>query len=85
MLQIFLFWDCPERFWFRFVWRLKKPVLKIFYVISLTNDTVGYVCPRQAYKEEGYEPGRGTNLTEGIGEIIAKQTLNIINQIKRSP
>ncbi|MBA7625886.1 hypothetical protein ES703_33320 [subsurface metagenome] len=54
------------------------------FIISLSNDACGYVCHRQAYKEGGYEPGSGTNLAEGAGEIITKEALNIINQMKQS-
>ncbi len=61
-----------------------KAGIEKLFIISLANDTVGYVCPRGAYKEGGYESGRGTNLAEGAGEIITKQALNIINQMKRS-
>lgn len=54
------------------------------FIISLSNDACGYVCHRQAYKEGGYEPEQGTNLAEGAGEIITKEALNIINQMKQS-
>jgi len=54
------------------------------FIISLSNDACGYVCNRQAYKEGGYEPGSGTNLAEGAGEIITKEALNIINEMKQS-
>ena len=61
-----------------------KAGIENLFIISLSNDAIGYVCPRGAYKEGGYEPERGTNLAEGAGEIITKQALNIINQMKRS-
>jgi len=61
-----------------------KAGIENLFVISLANDAIGYVCPRGAYKEGGYEPGRGTNLAEGAGEIITKQALNIIKQMKQS-
>lgn len=54
------------------------------FIISLSNDACGYVCHRQAYKEGGYEPGRGTNLAEGAGEIITREALNILNRMKQS-
>lgn len=53
------------------------------FVVSLSNDTIGYVCHSQAYKEGGYEPVSGTNLAKGAGEIMIKEALNIIDQIKR--
>jgi hypothetical protein len=61
-----------------------KAGIENLFVISLANDTVGYVCHSQAYEEGGYEPGSGTNLAKGAGEIITKQTLNIIKQMKQS-
>ncbi len=45
---------------------------------------IGYVCHSQAYEEGGYEPGSGTNLAKGAGEIMIKEALNIINQMKQS-
>ena len=51
-------------------------------IISLSNDAIGYVCHSQAYEEGGYEPGSGTNLAKGAGEIIIKQALDLLNQIK---
>jgi neutral ceramidase len=53
------------------------------FVVSLANDAVGYVCPRAAYKEGGYEPGAGTNLAPGAGEIVIEQALDILAQIKK--
>ena len=53
------------------------------FVVSLANDAVGYVCPRAAYKEGGYEPGSGTNLAPGAGEIITERALELIEQLKQ--
>ncbi len=55
---------------------------KNLFLISLSNDSVGYICHSEAYDEGGYEPTRGTNLAKGAGEIIVKEAVNIINQIK---
>jgi len=52
------------------------------FVISLSNDAIGYVCHSQAYKEGGYEPVSGTNLAKGVGEIMIEQALDLINQAK---
>ena len=62
----------------------KKAGIENLFIISLSNDACGYVCHRQAYKEGGYEPGRGTNLAEGAGEIITREALNILNRMKQS-
>ncbi|MCP4610193.1 MAG: hypothetical protein GY845_15905 [Planctomycetes bacterium] len=52
------------------------------FVISICNDSVGYVCQREAYEEGGYESGTGTNLAKGAGEIMVSEALNLINGIK---
>ncbi|MCX5638772.1 MAG: neutral/alkaline non-lysosomal ceramidase N-terminal domain-containing protein [Planctomycetota bacterium] len=61
----------------------RKAGIENLFIISLSNDACGYICHKQAYKEGGYEPGDGTNLAEGAGEIIIKQALDILVQIKR--
>jgi neutral ceramidase len=53
------------------------------FVVSLANDAVGYVCPRAAYKEGGYEPDSGTNLAPGAAEIITEHALKLIEQIRQ--
>jgi len=62
----------------------RKAGLEKLFVISLSNDAIGYVCHSQAYEEGGYEPVSGTNLAKGAGEIMIKEALDIINQIKHS-
>ncbi len=62
----------------------KRAGIENLFIISLSNDACGYVCHRQAYKEGGYEPGSGTNLAEGAGEIITREALNILNRMKQS-
>ena len=52
------------------------------FVVSVSNDAIGYVCHSRAYEEGGYEPVSGTNLAKGAGEIMIKQALDLINQIK---
>lgn len=60
-----------------------KAGIENLFVVSLANDAVGYVCPRAAYKEGGYEPGSGTNLAPGAGEIITESALMLIEQVKQ--
>ncbi|MCK4966925.1 neutral/alkaline non-lysosomal ceramidase N-terminal domain-containing protein [bacterium] len=60
----------------------KQAGLKNLFIISLSNDAIGYVCHNEAYNEGGYEPTSGTTLARGAGEIIIKEALKIINQIK---
>jgi len=62
----------------------KRAGLENLFIVTLSNDTIGYVCHSQAYEEGGYEPGPGTNLAQGAGEIMVKEALNIVNQMKQS-
>ncbi len=62
----------------------KRAGIENLFIISLSNDACGYVCHSQAYEEGGYEPGSGTNLAKGAGEIMIKEALNIIKQMKQS-
>lgn len=54
-------------------------------LISLANDSIGYVCHKEAYDEGGYESGSATNLAKGAGEIMVKEALDLIGQMKASP
>jgi hypothetical protein len=54
--------------------------VKNLFIVTLANDVVGYVNHRQAYKEGGYEPGSGTLLAEGAGEILIEQALSLIEE-----
>ena len=60
----------------------RRAGVEILFVISLSNDAIGYVCHSQAYEEGGYEPGSGTNLAKGAGEIMIKEALDLIDQLK---
>lgn len=60
----------------------KRAGLENLFIVTVSNDTIGYVCHRQAYEEGGYEPGSGTNLAKGAGEIMIKEALKLIDQIK---
>jgi len=62
----------------------KRAGLESLFIIALSNDAIGYVCHREAYQEGGYEPGSGTNLAKGSGEIMIEQALDLLNQIKHS-
>ncbi|MBW8039929.1 MAG: hypothetical protein FVQ85_08025 [Planctomycetes bacterium] len=61
----------------------KRAGLKNLFIVTLSNDAIGYVCHHQAYEEGGYEPGSGTNLAKGAGEIMTEKAIELINQIKR--
>ncbi len=63
----------------------KRAGLENLFVVSLSNDAIGYVCHERAYEEGGYEPGSATNLAKGSGEIMIKEALDLISQIKPKP
>lgn len=63
----------------------KRAALENLFIITLSNDTIGYVCHAEAYEEGGYESGTGTNLAKGAGEIMVREALDLINQMKASP
>ena len=60
----------------------RRAGLEKLFVISICNDSIGYVCQSKAYDEGGYESGTGTNLAKGAGEIMVKEALSLINRIK---
>jgi hypothetical protein len=60
----------------------KRAAVEKLFIISLSNDVIGYVCHAGAYDEGGYEPGSGTHLAKGAGEIMIKETLDLISRIK---
>jgi neutral ceramidase len=62
----------------------KRAGLKNLFIVTLSNDTIGYVCHSRAYEEGGYEPGWGTNLAKGAGEIMISEALDIIERVKTS-
>lgn len=61
----------------------KRAGIESLFIISLSNDACGYVCHREAYKEGGYEPGSGTNLAEGAGEIVTEEALKLLGAMKQ--
>jgi hypothetical protein len=61
----------------------KRAGIEKLFVISLSNDAIGYVCHGRAYEEGGYEPGPATNLAKGAGEIMTEEALNLIKQIRQ--
>jgi len=50
-------------------------------LVSLANDTIGYICHRQAYEEGGYEPIQGSLLAPGSGEMMVEQALGVISEL----
>ena len=54
------------------------------FLLSLGNDSIGYICHAAAYDEGGYESGRGTNLAKGAGEIVVREALEVIRELENS-
>ena len=50
-------------------------------LVSLANDTIGYICHRQAYEEGGYEPIQGSLLAPGSGEMMVEQALGVVSEL----
>jgi neutral ceramidase len=61
----------------------KKAGIEKLLIATVANDTVGYVCHRRAYDEGGYEPDSANILAKGAGEILAKESLALLEEIKR--
>ena len=60
----------------------RRAGIERLFVVSLSNDAIGYVCHNQAYEEGGYEPGSGTHLAKGAGEIMVEQALELIRRMR---
>ena len=60
----------------------KRAGLEKLFIVTLSNDAIGYVCHSAAYEEGGYEPAGATNLAKGAGEIMIETSLELIDQIK---
>lgn len=61
----------------------KRAGLENLFIVTLSNDAIGYVCHSDAYEEGGYEPAGATNLAKGAGEIMIEKSLELIGQIKQ--
>jgi len=62
----------------------KRAGIEKLFIVSLSNDAIGYVSHSAAYDEGGYEPGTATNLAKGAGEIMIEQALELLKEIKSS-
>jgi len=62
----------------------KKAGVEKLLIATVANDTIGYVCHGRAYDEGGYESEAATNLAKGAGEIMVKEALALIEEIKRA-
>jgi len=62
----------------------KEAGVENLFLLSMSNDSIGYICHAAAYEEGGYESGRGTNLARGAGEIFVREALEVIRRLRES-
>ena len=60
----------------------KKAGIEKLLITTVTNDAIGYVCHSRAYDEGGYEPESGASLAKGAGEIMVREALALLGEIK---
>jgi hypothetical protein len=61
----------------------KRSPFKHTLVVELPSESVGYVPTMKAYEEGGYQPGVGTRLAPGGGELIVESALALLEEIGR--
>ena len=61
----------------------EKAGLENLVVVTIANDSIGYVCHDKAYDEGGYEPVSGTNLARGAGEKLVEEALDLLDGLKQ--
>jgi len=49
-------------------------------VLELANDSIGYLPPRRAFEEGGYEP-QACNFEPGVGELLADTAVKLLGQL----
>jgi len=59
----------------------KRAGVEKLLIVSVCNDSIGYVCHSDAYEEGGYECGSGTHLAKGAGEIMIDAALDLIDSV----
>ncbi|MHC4435044.1 MAG: hypothetical protein ACYTBS_24670, partial [Planctomycetota bacterium] len=58
-----------------------KAALENLLIVTISNDSIGYVCHGRAYDEGGYEPVSGTNLAKGAGETLVREALDLLERL----
>jgi hypothetical protein len=73
----------PGEFFTEFGLEIKKhsPFAHTFVVQSL-SESLGYIPTLKAYDEGGYQPGVGTRIAPGGGEMVVKTALTFLKEIK---
>ncbi|MBE0534856.1 MAG: neutral/alkaline non-lysosomal ceramidase N-terminal domain-containing protein [Phycisphaerae bacterium] len=64
-----------------FAIRAKAGIEKLF-IVSIANDTCGYICPKEAYEQGGYESTSATRLAQRAGEHLAAEALDLMAAMK---
>ncbi len=59
----------------------KRAGVEKLFLVSMANDTIGYICHRQAYEEGGYEPIQGSLLAPGSGEMVVEAVLKVVREL----
>ena len=60
----------------------RKSGIENLFIVSLSNDAIGYVCHIKAYEEGGYESMQASRLAKGSGEIMIQEALDILKKIQ---
>ncbi len=60
----------------------KRAGVEKLLIVTLANDSIGYVCHRQAYDQGGYESEAGANLAPGAAETMVDRALELIQELK---
>jgi len=60
----------------------KKAGIEKLLIATVANDAIGYVCHSRAYDEGGYESESGASLAQGAGEIMVRESLALLGEIR---
>jgi len=60
----------------------KRARIEKLFIVTVSNDAIGYVCHSAAYDEGGYEPS-ANRLAKGAGEIMIAQALELLGEIRQ--
>ncbi len=61
----------------------KRAGIEKLLIATVANDAIGYVCHSRAYEEGGYEPESGASLAQGAGEIMVRESLALLGEVKQ--
>ena len=61
----------------------KRAGIEKLFIVTISNDAIGYVSHSAAYDEGGYEPDTATRLAKGAGEIMIEQAMELLEEIRQ--